>query len=135
MSGKPVQIVAAGALIDPDGRVLLARRPAGKPLAGLWEFPGGKLKAGESPEACLIRELQEELGLDTWQSCLAPLSFASHDYPDFHLILLLFVCRRWQNSAQAKEGGELAWVRAPRLSDYAMPPANRPLIAALQDLL
>lgn len=135
MTGKPVQIVAAGALIDADGRVLLARRPAGKPLAGFWEFPGGKLEAGESPEACLIRELHEELGLDSWQSCLAPLSFASHDYDSFHLILLLFVCRRWQNSPQAKEGGELAWVRAPRLGDYEMPPANRPLIAALQDLL
>lgn len=135
MNGKPVQIVAAAALIDPDGRVLLAKRPAGKPMAGLWEFPGGKPEPGESPQACLVRELDEELGIDSWQSCLAPLSFNAHDYDDWHLILLLFICRRWQNNPQAREGGELAWVRAARLGDYPMPPANRPLIAALQDLL
>lgn len=128
-------LVAACALVDPDGRVLLAQRPEGKALAGLWEFPGGKLEPGETPEACLIRELAEELGVDTWASCLAPLSFASHAYDDFHLLMPLYVCRRWSGTAEGREGQALAWVRPARLGDYPTPPADRPLIAALRDLL
>ncbi|SEA31640.1 (deoxy)nucleoside triphosphate pyrophosphohydrolase [Rubrimonas cliftonensis] len=128
-------LVAACALVDPDGRVLLAQRPEGKALAGLWEFPGGKLEPGETPEACLIRELAEELGVDTWASCLAPLSFASHGYDDFHLLMPLYVCRRWAGTAQGREGQALAWVQPRRLADYPMPPADRPLVAALRDLL
>jgi 8-oxo-dGTP diphosphatase len=128
-------LVAAVALIDADGRVLLARRPEGKAMAGLWEFPGGKVHAGEAPEAALIRELKEELGVDTAESCLAPFAFASHRYPDFHLLMPLYVCRRWSGTPAALEGQELAWVRPQRLGDYQMPPADRPLVALLQDLL
>jgi 8-oxo-dGTP diphosphatase len=131
----PILLVAACALVDPDGRVLLAKRPAGKPLAGLWEFPGGKIEPGETPEAALIRELEEELGIRTAGKCLAPLSFASHSYPDFHLLMPLYVCRRWDGEIEARQGQELAWVRVPRLADYAMPPADEPLKAVLRDLL
>jgi 8-oxo-dGTP diphosphatase len=126
--------VACVALIDADGRVLLAERPVGKAMAGLWEFPGGKLRAGETPEAALIRELKEELGIDVAEACLAPLSFASHSYPDFHVLLLLYACRRWNGMVTAHEGQRLAWVCRERLSDYAMPPADKPLLAALKDL-
>lgn len=125
-------LVAAVALIDADGRVLLAQRPQGKSMAGLWEFPGGKVEPGETPEAALIRELHEELGIDTWASCLAPLTFASHAYPDFHLLMPLFACRRWQGIARPREGQTLAWVRAGDLRRYPMPPADIPLIPALQ---
>jgi 8-oxo-dGTP diphosphatase len=131
----PILLVAACALVDPDGRVLLAKRPAGKPLAGLWEFPGGKIEPGETPEAALIRELEEELGIRIAGKCLAPLSFASHSYPDFHLLMPLYVCRRWDGEIEARQGQELAWVRARRLADYAMPPADEPLKAVLRDLL
>jgi len=128
-------LVSAVALIDTDGRVLLAQRPAGKSLAGLWEFPGGKVEPGESPEAALIRELQEELGIDTWASCLAPLTFASHAYPEFHLLMPLFACRKWQGIARGQEGQSLAWVRPENLRDYPMPPADLPLIPILRDWL
>ena len=128
-------LVAAVALIDPDGRVLLAQRPEGKSMAGLWEFPGGKVEAGETPEAALIRELHEELGIDTWASCLAPLSFASHAYPEFHLLMPLFACRRWQGQPAAREGQTLRWVRPQALKDYPMPPADLPLIPILRDWL
>ena len=131
----PTVLVSAVALVDRDGRVLLAQRPEGKKLAGMWEFPGGKVEPGETPEAALIRELGEELGIDTAESCLAPLSFASHSYDDFHLIMLVFVCRKWQGHPRPLEGGDLAWVRAARLRDYEMPPADLPLIPVLQDLL
>lgn len=130
-----VVLVAAVALIDPDGRVLLAQRPSGKSMAGLWEFPGGKVETGETPEAALIRELNEELGIDTWASCLAPLSFASHAYEDFHLLMPLFACRKWQGIVTPREGQELAWVRPDRLRDYPMPPADLPLIPVLRELL
>ena len=125
-------LVAACLLIDADGRVLLARRPPGKSLAGLWEFPGGKVEPGETPETALIRELHEELGIETWNSCLAPLTFASHSYEDFHLLMPLFACRRWNGIAQPREGQELAWVRAENLRDYPMPPADLPLIPAIR---
>jgi 8-oxo-dGTP diphosphatase len=115
--------------------VLLARRPEGKAMAGLWEFPGGKLRRGETPEAALVRELQEELAVDTRQSCLAPIAFASHTYDDFHLLMPLFVCRVWQGTPKAREGQELAWVRPLRLRDYPMPPADEPLVAMLRDIL
>ena len=131
----PLVLVAAVALIDADGRVLLARRPEGKAMAGLWEFPGGKVHPGEAPEAALLRELREELGVDTAESCLAPFAFASHRYPDFHLLMPLYVCRRWAGAPTPLEGQELAWVRPARLADYPMPPADRPLVALLQDLL
>ena len=131
----PLVLVAAVALIDADGRVLLARRPQGKSMAGLWEFPGGKVHDGEAPEAALIRELKEELGVDTAESCLAPFTFASHRYPDFHLLMPLYVCRRWSGTPKPLEGQELAWVRPQRLKEYPMPPADRPLVALLQDLL
>lgn len=130
-----VLLVAAVALVDADGRVLLAERPEGKSLAGLWEFPGGKIEPGETPEACLIRELKEELGIDTWTSCLAPLTFASHTYPDFHLLMPLYACRRWQGTPHPHEGQRLAWVRARDLKDYPMPPADLPLIPILRDWL
>lgn len=125
-------LVAAVALIDPDGRVLLTQRPEGKSMAGLWEFPGGKVEPGETPEAALIRELHEELGIDTWTSCLAPLTFASHSYDDFHLLMPVFACRKWQGIAQPREGQTLAWVRAQDLREYPMPAADIPLIPALQ---
>ena len=131
----PVVLVVAVALVDRDGRVLLAKRPAGKPMAGLWEFPGGKIRDGESPEAALVRELSEELGLDTAESCLAPLTFASHRYADFHLLMPLYVCRVWKGSPRAREGQVLKWVAPDRLKDYPMPPADAPLIPMLQDLL
>jgi 8-oxo-dGTP diphosphatase len=128
-------LVSAVALIDADGRVLLAQRPQGKSLAGLWEFPGGKVEPGETPESALIRELHEELGIDTHASCLAPLTFASHSYPDFHLLMPLFACRRWQGTPQGREGQTLAWVRPNALRDYPMPPADLPLIPILRDWL
>ena len=130
-----ILLVSAVALIDPEGRVLLAQRPAGKALAGLWEFPGGKVEPSETPEAALIRELHEELGIDTWKSCLAPLTFASHSYVDFHLLMPLFACRRWDGIVQGREGQALAWVRPDRLRDYPMPPADLPLIPILRDWL
>ena len=128
-------LVSAVALIDVDGRVLLAQRPEGKSMAGLWEFPGGKVEPGETPEAALIRELEEELGIDTWASCLAPLTFASHGYEDFHLLMPLFACRKWNGQPQAREGQTLKWVRARDLRDYPMPPADLPLIPILRDWL
>ena len=131
----PIVLVSAVALIDGDDRVLIARRPQGKPMAGLWEFPGGKLRHGETPEAALIRELQEELGLDTRESCLAPLTFASHRYEAFHLVMPLFVCRKWDGIPSPREGQALAWVRPVRLRDYDMPPADKPLVAMLRDFL
>jgi 8-oxo-dGTP diphosphatase len=128
-------LVSAVALIDRDGRVLLAQRPPGKSLAGLWEFPGGKVEPGETPEHALIRELQEELGIDTWASCLAPLTFASHSYDDFHLLMPLFACRKWQGIPQGREGQTLAWVSKSELRTYPMPPADIPLIPILRDWL
>jgi len=128
-------LVVAVALIDADDRVLIAQRPEGKQLAGLWEFPGGKLEPGERPEDALIRELREELGIEVKAACLAPLTFASHAYPDFHLLMPLFVCRRWDGFAQSREGQALKWVRAKALRDYPMPPADAPLIPHLVDLL
>jgi 8-oxo-dGTP diphosphatase len=131
----PLVLVVACALIDSDARVLLARRPEGKPMAGLWEFPGGKVEPGESPEHALIRELAEELAIDVTESCLAPLTFTSHAYHDFHLFMALYVCRRWSGTVRPREGQDIAWVRPQRLSDYAMPPADRPLLAMLRDYL
>jgi len=130
-----IVLVSAVALIDVDGRVLLAQRPMGKSMAGLWEFPGGKVEPGETPEAALIRELHEELGIDTWASCLAPLTFASHSYEDFHLLMPLFACRKWQGMVQGREGQALKWVRPGDLRSYPMPPADLPLIAVLRDWL
>jgi 8-oxo-dGTP diphosphatase len=130
-----ILLVAACALVDADGRVLLAKRPLGKPLAGLWEFPGGKVEPGETPEAALIRELKEELDIDVAAKCLAPLSFASHSYPEFHLLMPLFVCRRWEGDISPLQGQQLAWVRAQKLAGYAMPPADEPLKVVLRDLL
>jgi 8-oxo-dGTP diphosphatase len=128
-------LVSAVALIDADGRVLLAQRPAGKAMAGLWEFPGGKVEQGETPEAALIRELHEELGIGTWASCLAPLTFASHAYADFHLLMPLFACRKWEGMPQSREGQALKWVRPNELRDYQMPAADIPLIPILRDWL
>lgn len=130
-----IVLVAAVALIDPDGRVLLAQRPPGKSMAGLWEFPGGKIEPGETPEHALMRELHEELGIETWESCLAPLTFASHSYPEFHLLMPVFACRKWRGQPVAQEGQTLAWVPKSRLRDYPMPPADIPLIAVLRDWL
>lgn len=135
MTDRPIRIVVACALIDRDGRVLLARRPPGKHMAGLWEFPGGKVHDGETPEAALIRELNEELAIDTKESCLAPFTFASHAYESFHLLMPLYLCRVWQGDPTGREGQELAWVRPVRLRDYEMPPADIPLVAMLRDLL
>jgi 8-oxo-dGTP diphosphatase len=134
MSVKIV-LVAACALVDADGRVLLARRPLGRPLAGLWEFPGGKVETGERPEEALIREMSEELGIEIAEACLAPLTFASHTYPEFHLLMPLYVCRRWKGLPAPREGQELAWVRPNRMGEYPMPPADEPLCAMLRDLL
>jgi 8-oxo-dGTP diphosphatase len=128
-------LVAAAALVDVDNRVLLARRPPGKPMAGLWEFPGGKVHEGETPEAALIRELREELAIDITYACLAPFTFASHRYPDFHLLMPLYLCRKWRGTVTPLEGQELTWVRPNRLADYPMPPADVPLIAMLRDYL
>ena len=130
-----VILVSAVALIDRDGRVLLAQRPEGKSMAGLWEFPGGKVEPGETPEAALIRELHEELGISTWESCLAPLTFASHNYPEFHLLMPLFACRKWDGIPSAQENQRLEWAYPQRLRDYPMPPADIPLIAVLRDWL
>jgi 8-oxo-dGTP diphosphatase len=132
---KPVVLVVAVALIDADGRVLIAKRPEGKTLAGRWEFPGGKVAAGETPETALIRELKEELGIDVTESCLAPFSFASHGYETFHLLMPLYVCRKWTGTPQTLEHPELKWVRPGKLADYPMPPADKPLIAMLRDFL
>ncbi len=132
---NPVVLVAAVALIDADGRVLLARRPPGKSMAGLWEFPGGKVQDGETPEAALIREMIEELGITLTESCLAPFTFASHRYSDFHLLMPLYLARRWTGTVTGREGQELAWVRPLRLADYDMPPADKPLVAMLRDVL
>lgn len=131
----PVILVVAAALVDIDGRVLIARRPEGKALAGLWEFPGGKVEPGERPEAALIRELNEELGIDVQEACLAPFVFASHAYDSFHLVMPLYLCRRWSGLVVAREHAALAWVRPNALSDYPMPPADAPLVAWLRDLL
>jgi 8-oxo-dGTP diphosphatase len=130
-----IVLVAACALIDTDGRVLIAERPVGRSMAGLWEFPGGKVEAGETPEATLIRELKEELGIRVKEECLAPLTFASHAYPDFHLLMPLYVCRRWEGIVAPQEGQTIAWVRPNRLKDYPMPPADIPLIAHLSSLI
>ncbi|WP_322416521.1 (deoxy)nucleoside triphosphate pyrophosphohydrolase [Mesorhizobium huakuii] len=134
-TGKRLLLVAACALVDTDGRVLLAQRPEGKQLAGLWEFPGGKVEPGETPEQCIIRELHEEIGIETEIPCLAPLTFASHSYDDFHLLMPLFVCRRFRGIAQPREGQALKWVRPKQMRDYPMPPADAPLIPFLIDLL
>ncbi len=128
-------LVAAVALIDRDGRILIAQRPPGKAMAGLWEFPGGKVEAGETPEAALIRELHEELGVGTWASCLAPLTFASHAYEDFHLLMPLFACRKWEGVPQPREHKALKWVAVRDLRSYPMPPADLPLIPILRDWL
>jgi 8-oxo-dGTP diphosphatase len=128
-------LVAACALIDADGRVLLTRRPAGKTMEGLWEFPGGKIEASERPEDTLIRELAEELGIAVREDCLAPLTFASHAYEEFHLLMPLYVCRRWEGIVEAKEAQEIAWVQPARLKDYPMPPADKPLIPHIVDLV
>ncbi|HUS96441.1 MAG TPA: 8-oxo-dGTP diphosphatase MutT [Hyphomicrobiaceae bacterium] len=132
---RKLLLVAAAALVDDDNRVLIARRPKGKSMAGLWEFPGGKVEPGETPEETLIRELEEELGIEVCDTCLAPLTFASHPYPDFHLMMPLFLCRNWDGEIQPREGQEIKWVRAMRLADYPMPPADLPLIPPLRDLL
>jgi 8-oxo-dGTP diphosphatase len=132
---KPVVLVSAVALVDEDGRVLLQQRPAGKSMAGLWEFPGGKVEPGETPERALIREMHEELAVDITEACLAPFTFASHGYEGFHLLMPLFVCRRWDGRPTPREGQRLAWVRPVRMGDYPMPPADVPLVAMLRDLL
>lgn len=134
-AGKPILLVAAVALLDIDNRVLLSRRPEGKHMGGLWEFPGGKVHDGETPEAALIREMNEELAIDTAESCLAPLTFASHDYEDFHLLMPLYVCRKWEGVVTPAEGQALKWVRKQALADHAMPPADAPLVPILRDWL
>ena len=131
----PTVLVVAVALIDPDGRILIAQRPEGKQLAGLWDFPGGKVEAGERPEQALIRELHEELGIDVKEACLAPFVFTSHAYEKFHLLMPLYLCRRWSGTVVAKEHTALAWVKPDKLRDYPMPPADEPLIAWLRDLI
>ena len=128
-------LVSAVALVDADGRVLIAQRPEGKAMAGLWEFPGGKIEPGETPEVALVRELKEELGIETWDSCLAPLTFASHSYDDFHLLMPLFICRKWQGIVAPKEGQKLKWVYVKELRDYPMPAADIPLVPILRDWL
>jgi 8-oxo-dGTP diphosphatase len=132
---KPILLVAAAALVDSDNRVLICKRPEGKSLSGLWEFPGGKVDPGETPEAALSRELKEELGIEVCETCLAPFTFASHAYRDFHLLMPLYLCRNWEGEISPQEGQEVAWVRAKRLADYPMPPADAPLIPWLRDLL
>ncbi len=132
---RPIVLVAAAALIDVDGRVLICQRPEGKSLAGLWEFPGGKVEKGETPEECLIRELHEELGITVAQACLAPFVFASHTYEKFHLLMPLYLLRRWEGLVTAKEHKAMAWVKPDKLSDYEMPPADIPLVAWLRDVL
>jgi 8-oxo-dGTP diphosphatase len=132
---REILLVAACALVDPDGRVLIAQRPAGKTMAGLWEFPGGKVEAGERPEDTLIRELEEELGISVDEQCLAPLTFASHSYPEFHVLMPLYVCRRWNGTVAPREGQRLVWVRPRELRKYPMPPADEPLISHLTNLL
>ena len=134
-AGKPLLLVAAAALVDRDNRVLITQRPEGKPMAGLWEFPGGKVHAGETPEAALVRELKEELDIEVCLTCLAPLTFASHGYDDFHLLMPLYLCRTWEGDITPREGQEIAWVRAARLDRYPMPAADLPLIPPLRDLL
>lgn len=133
--GKPTLLVAAAALVDIDGRVLICRRPEGKALAGLWEFPGGKVEAGETPEACLIRELAEELGITVTKSCLAPFVFASHEYEGFHLLMPLYLIRRWEGVIVAREHKAMAWVKPNAMGSYPMPPADAPLVAWLRDLI
>lgn len=135
MNAKPLLLVAAAALIDVDGRVLICQRPEGKAMAGLWEFPGGKLEPGETPEACLIRELKEELGIEVSEACLAPFVFASHGYDDLHLLMPLYLCRRWAGMVERREHAALAWVEPMKLSGYPMPPADAPLVAWLRDFL
>jgi 8-oxo-dGTP diphosphatase len=135
MTEVKLTLVVACALVDADKRVLLAQRPPGKTLAGLWEFPGGKVEPGERPEVTLIRELKEEIGITVSEACLAPLTFASHTYSDFHLLMPLYICRRWEGLAVAREGQTLAWVRVNKLRDYPMPPADLPLLPHLEDLL
>lgn len=135
MTAKPLLLVAACALVDVDGRVLICQRPEGKSLAGLWEFPGGKVEAGETPEACLIRELKEELDITVPPPCLAPFVFASHEYDDFHLLMPLYLCRRWEGQVRAMHHAALAWVKPVKLAEYPMPPADAPLLAWLRDLL
>ena len=132
---RRILLVAACALVDTDGRILLSQRPEGKALAGLWEFPGGKVEQGETPEECLVRELQEELGIQTKIACLAPLTFASHTYESFHLLMPLYICRRYEGIARGQEGQAVRWVRPQNLRDFPMPPADEPLIPFLQDLL
>jgi 8-oxo-dGTP diphosphatase len=135
MAELKLTLVVACALIDADRRVLIAQRPEGKPMAGLWEFPGGKIEPGERPEQTLIRELNEELGITVAEPCLAPLTFASHGYENFHLLMPLYICRRWEGMVSAREGQQLAWVRATKLRDYPMPAADLPLIPHLIDVL
>jgi len=135
MTQAKIVLVAACALVDPDGRVLIAQRPSGKSMAGLWEFPGGKVEAGERPEDTVIRELHEELSITIREPCLAPFTFASHAYPEFHLLMPLFICRRWEGTVMPREGQAIKWVRARDLHSYKMPPADAPLIPMLRDLL
>ena len=134
-TGSKTVLVVACALVDVDGRVLIAKRPQGRPMAGLWEFPGGKVETGETPETAMIRELEEELGIKVKPACLAPFTFASHAYETFHLLMPLFICRKWDGEVRPREGQEITWVRAKRLGDYEMPPADVPLVAMLRDLL